>query len=739
MISELKYCAPLGKSHHSVLTFDVNYETTVNSNNTTSSYLYNKGNFDAMRTLISNLDWEKELSSLNVNESWSMFENTIRKITEKFIPKRKFRGAHKKNKWMTKITLEKSKKKEKAYKQYLSSRNSSDYLKYTRARNQAKWECRKAVKSFELSLAKEVKSNPKAFYSYAKSKSTSRSTIPDLSSNQTSDHQSDLEKANLFVDYFTSVFTRESTDNTPQLDHRNVEHNLADIDISPEVVLEKLLKLNTSKSPGPDSIHPRILKELSHEITIPLQIIFKKSLEEGKLPKIWKTAEVIPLHKKGRRDLTENYRPISLTCIVCKLLESIIRDHILNHIVSNNLITSLQHGFVPKRSCFTNLLNMVDKWTSALDDGIHIDAIYLDFSKAFDTVPHQRLLHKLEIYGISGKVLAWISEFLTNRKHRVRIFNTRSKWREVLSGVPQGSVLATILFIIYIDDLPNEIISFILLFADDSKLYKLLQTNLDYILLTKDLNKIEEWCNKWCMRLNIDKCKVMHLGRTNPKRPYYLHQENGQQQIVESSLEKDLGVHVDNSLHFSSHVQLQVNKANRIFGLIKRTFAELQPETFKLLFTSLMRPLLEYCAPVWSPIYKKDRKIIENVLRRASSFVPKLKHLTYSERLQKLKIQSMQYRRRRADMIETYKLLHNYYDIPVEQLLPLSNNTRTRGHALKIAKPYARLNLRKNFFCNRIVDDWNSLPSEVVSADTLSSFKAKLDALWLEKFYVYDD
>ena len=156
-------------------------------------------------------------------------------------------------------------------------------------------------------------------------------------------------------------------------------------------------------------------------------------------------------------------------------------------------------------------------------------------------------------------------------------------------------------------------------------------------------------------------------------------------------------MHVDNNLHFSSHAELQVNKANRIFGLIKRTFAELQPEPFKLLFTSLIRPLIEYCAPIWSPLFKKDRKIIENVLRRTSSFVPNLKNLTYSERLEKLNMQSMQYRRKRADMIETYKLLHNYYDIPVEQLLPLNTNSRTRSHSLKITKRYARLNLRKNF------------------------------------------
>ena len=397
-------------------------------------------------------------------------------------------------------------------------------------------------------------------------------------------------------------------------------------------------------------------------MSVPLAILFQKSLDEGICPDEWKCANVTPIHKKGDRTEPSNYRPVSLTSQICKVLESIIRDEIMKHLTRNNLLNDAQHGFRERRSCLTNLLETLEQWTEILDEGDCIDVAYLDFRKAFDLVSHEHLIYKLTKYGINGKILNWIKDFLSNRKQRVVIRGKESSWRDVTSGVPQGSVLGPILFLIFINDLPTELLSKLSLFADDSKLFSRIIANKNNTnpggtdggaSLQGDLDRVVEWAKKWKMEFNVDKCKVMHLGHNNPRGTYNM----GEKQLEVTEEERDLGVLIDRELDFGKHIRTVVGKANSTLGLIRVSFACMNKTMFLNLYPALVRPLLEYCVQVWSPYKRKYIKLLEGVQRRATKLVPQITDLSYDDRLKALGLTRLVDRRVRGDMIETYKII----------------------------------------------------------------------------------
>ena len=237
---------------------------------------------------------------------------------------------------------------------------------------------------------------------------------------------------------------------------------------------------------------------------------------------------------------------------------------------------------------------------------------------------HHRLIKKLESIGIKGNILNWLTDFLTGRKQRVVVNHEFSDWIEVLSGVPQGTVLGPLLFLIFVSEIPDLVKSHISLFADDTKLYSTCSKN----ELQDDLDKVVDWTNQMQMSFNAGKCKVMHLGKENPVKQYtMLNSDNERCVLSEAKTEKDLGVIIDNRLSFTEHITAQVNKANRALGALKHTFKYMDKYTFKHLYKSLIRPHVEYASPVWSVRTKYNQDLLERVQRRATKIVPELNHL----------------------------------------------------------------------------------------------------------------
>lgn len=745
MIENISYLSPLGKSDHVVITFLFKCYTVLEQK-TKMIKCYNRTDYVKMNRSVAATPWTEILERSNdINEKWMNFKETLMEIENKYVPVRKVViGKSGKYRYpLDRETLKKIKEKHALGKKAKRSRSPDSQERYKKCRNQVRRITRKLRKKFEHDLALRSKTHPKAVWQYIKSKSKTKVEVGDLYMQPGDPNTPKIEdnkaKANVLAKYFSDVFTVERGE-VPTLENRLITYELEPLNIDESMVRTLLKGLKTNKAPGPDQISPWILKELADSIAMPLTLLFSYSLRCGVVPDEWKRASVSPIFKKGDKSEAGNYRPVSLTSVVCKILETVVRDHLVNHMKRNLLFSNQQYGFLKGKSTTMQLLNVLDVWTEALDSGSAIDCVYLDFQKAFDKVPHKRLLGKLHSNGINNGTIKWIESFLTGRQQSVRVAGCNSDWHSVTSGVPQGSVLGPILFVIYVNDLPERIRTNIFMFADDTKIFNTIKTQADNQDLQDDLNILEEWCLKWQLRLHPEKCKLLHVGRENvPPWSYQL----GDTGVSCVDLEKDIGVTIDNKLKFEEHLMEKVNKANAMMGVIRRTFQFLDSRSFVVLYKAMVRSFFDYASPVWQPYSKGLIEKMESVQRRATKLVPGMKDLTYPQRLRKIGIPTLRYRMLRADMIEIYKMLHGYYDESACSIISLRRDTTqqmdTRGHSLKLFQKQATLNRRKEFFGLRAVKLWNSLSEEVVCSSSLNIFKNKLDKYWDRLELKYDN
>ena len=718
--------AQLGTSDHCIILINAGYGLDP-VKTVESVYNYNKGDYHLLRKKLQDQDWEQELHSECVNTNWNRFKAIIHTAATQCIPRKKRRSS-KQPPWSNPELLRLINSKRKAWKKYKESNSDINYQNFKALEKSTKKRINKAKLNFERILAKNSKKNPKAFFSYLGGKKSNRAPVGPLKNANGETIINSADQADILNDYFASVFVEES--NPPAFEPNQEIPIMEKIEILPSTVYEKLKSLKRNSAPGPDGITTNILIEACNELTLPLTQIFKQSLNAGQVPLDWKCANVTPVFKKGNKSNPANYRPISLTSTVCKILESILRDEIMNHLLSNNLIRSSQHGFMEKKSCLTNLLHCMEEVTKILDEGDSVDVLYLDFAKAFDKVPHKRLLLKLKSLGIVGEIHDWIATWLSERKQRVVLNGEKSRWVGVPCSVCQGSVLGPNLFIIFIDDIDiciQQIIALLLKFADDTKVIKRIKSTDDQEQLQQVIDNIWEWANIWQMCFNVDKCKILHIGTKNPGYPYYM---NGNQLAITDS-EKDLGIYVSSTAKPSLQCAQAAKKANQILGQIMRSFKCRDKDTIVKLYTSYVRPHLEYAIAAWCPYTTGDITLLEKVQKRALRQISNLPG-TYEEKLEKTGLTTLQQRRIRGDAIETFKILKGFSNVDPDiwfSYLSRGEGAQTRlaadGLALQTQRP--RLDLRKHFFSVRAVNTWNSLPLEVRQANNVNGFKNLYD------------
>ena len=744
-VTDLISSPPLGKSHHVILNFSVHIKQPPTNPNPTPKYQINKGDYSSMREHIKNINWSlKFKQDGSVDEWWDVLSNVLKESMDMFVPKKVFRQAQscKRSFSATPDLLSKIQTKRRAFKHYKKYPSQLNYFLYSQARNMVTWETRQAVQQREKVIASKVKTDPKSFYQYVTDRTKPKENISNLTKEDGSLTNSDSEKADVLLNFFTNVFTKEDTQNMPNFDTK-CDTKLPFIHIDEDKMFKALNNLKPNKSPGPDEIHPKVLKELSRELAHPMTLLFNKSLSDGVVPSAWKVAEVRPIFKKGCRSDPGNYRPVSLTSVVSKLFETFFRDALYNHLIDNNLLSNDQFGFCKGRSCVSQLLVTIKEWMSNLDKGIPTDSIYLDFSKAFDTVPHQRLLIKLEGYGISDHVLNWIRDFLTNRSQQISVNGAKSSSAPVTSGVPQGSVLGPVLFIYYINDLPSVTEGILKIFADDTKAYSTVQSDADSNKLQQCINDLTNWSEKWQLKFNSKKCKVLHIGKNNPTYSYTINDGDVTNNLSPTDFEKDLGVITDPELNFDLHIQNQVKKARQLSSLILRTISYKTIDVMLPYYKHLVRPHLEYANTVWYPHLRKHIDAIERVQRNFTKHIIELRDMNYQDRILNLGLPSLEYRRVRGDLIETYKICHKIYDpVSTNNLLNFASTNpasdsfdRRRGHPHMLTKISPNTNKYKYFFSNRVTNVWNSLPSNVATACSLNVFKNNIDQIFSHIMY----
>ena len=722
IVNSVDMRAPLGKSDH--LSILVEIKVAVNNDYIQS----NRKNWFKVKPefIINNADninWSYSSRNLSVECMWNEIYRKMLSISD-LVPfstiKLNNRGdVLQKHPWDTSRLVRKRKEKDQAWKAFddnpiMSVLNNALY----KQKEFSKVEFQEKI-AYEKKLVKGLRANTKPFFRYLRSKNKVKKTVSELDEKSGERTKTPADTAEILSQFFQSVFQPETYG--PLLENcyqstNSLKSIMEKLVIQPDKVKKLLSVLNQNKSMGPDNLHPKLLKFLAEnsDFVNAITALLNKCIEQECIPAVWKNAVVIPLHKKGSVHLAENYRPVSLTCILCKLYETLLREHILFYV--SDIITNKQHGFSIGKSCLSNLLETLDLVNEYLADSNCVDILYFDFSKAFDTVSHYRLLIKLEAMGFSTSMLNIIRNFLSDRYMEVRVGDAVSKVKPVLSGVPQGSVLGPLLFLLFVNDLPETIINELRIFADD---VKMIVRPSCVQAIQEDLDKLIVWENMWLLRFNLDKCKVLHMGKNNPLNKYNFLGSN----LCTCSTEKDLGVIFNEKCNFHDHIYTSISKAKSSLAWLLRSILSREPYEMITAYRCLVRHNLEYCCQVWSPKARfgnwKTILDIESVQRTFTRCINGMQNFNYRERLSKLNMTTLLERRMRGDLIETFKILNSFSNYGTH-LFNLSD--RTQNLVCRSAK---LTNI--DFFSERVLNYWNKLPAAVKDKNSVNAFKNTLD------------
>ena len=591
----------------------------------------------------------------------------------------------------------------------------------------------------------------KKFWSFFKATSNS-CRIPETVNYGNKFRSKDSDVADLFNKFFSDQFSSPSNYDIA-VDFS--DDPFTETTFDENKIFDLLRKMNANKAAGPDGIQSKIMKSCARGLSKPLSILFNRIFQSGKIPSTWKMANVVPIFKKGDKTSVSNYRPISLTSLPMKILEYCIKDLLMQR--CEHLIKDNQHGFRSNKSCLTQLLPYVDKLSEALNNQSRIDTIYFDFAKAFDSVNHDLILYKLKnVFRVDGLLLQFIKDYLRDRKQQVVINNSSSGPLPVHSGVPQGSILGPLFFVLFIDDICDVVDdgTDIALYADDTKMWREILSEKDQAILQNDINNLFEWSIKNKMNFHPDKCKVVSITNKPLEHPLpfyeYWYSMNGIL-LDYVKYEKDLGVIINSKLSWSSHCDTLVNKANIQLALVRRScYFILDSIQRRILYLALVRSLFEHCCQVWAPQNKKCLGPFELLQKRAIKWILKEQQMSYSdsdllEKQYKLDLLPMKEKFVFSDLVLFYKIINDEVPISlpnyVSRMKPqhikhVTRSTRAIAEGADKSKFSCNITTKikafQDSYYNRTVHAWNALPVAIRESVDVSNFKIALkEHLWL--------
>ena len=504
-----------------------------------------------------------------------------------------------------------------------------------------------------------------------------------------------------------------------------------------------LKTLPVAKASGPDGLSYRVLRELSKELSVPYCSLFNQSLRMGIVPSSYKEANVCPVPKTGDLSLVSNYRPISLLNSEDKVLERLVFKHLFNHLRDNNLLSSLQSGFLPGDSTVNQLTYLYNTFCQALDSGKEVRAVFCDISKAFDRVWHAGLLAKLKAAGVSGNIHAWFADYLSDRKQRVVLPGAVSDWTYIRAGVPQGSILGPLLFLLYINDIVNDIGSNIRLFADDTSLFIIVDDPVTAAgCINADLGRISNWASTWLVTFNPSKTETLLISRklNKPLHPPLFMQNH---LISEVDSHKHLGLYFSNDCTWHQHINHITIKAWARINIMRKLKFKLDRKSLETIYTAFIRPLIEYGDIIWVNCSQYEKQELDKIQNEAARIATGATRLVSIRALCKeIGWDSLEKRRSNHKLTLFYKMTHSLAPLYLSSLVPQSVSNISRynlRNSNNLQTLDARTSLYYNFFLPSTVRAWNNVNDEVKQSDSLNTFKGFLtkDKLLVPKhFYV---
>lgn len=603
-------------NHHKpfVLRIDVNDSyMELSSDNNVDDFDFRRCSFPELNNAILNVNWTEMFQAADTDETVRMFYEKLYDILEELVPRRRRRTYSFKHPWWTSELQHLRNVLRKARKRYFRARSAENRVHLHSLEAQYS-DCQDAAfHNYIRRMEQTAKQDPSSFWSFIRSRKQSN-RIPAEMTFKDSSANSPHELANLFADFFEEVHSTTSPTFSPDSVRNCPIYNLncPPLVVSQNDVLLALEKLDVSKGPGTDNIPPLFLRECADSLLTPLTIIFNKSLSESTFPEAWKSASITPIFKAGNNRAVENYRGVSILCCLAKVFEQLV--HEVLYAASRPLISDFQHGFVKRRSTTTNLMSYVSFLSSEIENRHQVDAIYFDFSKAFDRVPHDLAIAKFKHLGFPDWITEWLRSYLSSRRAFVKVNGARSRVFSITSGVPQGSVLGPLIFILFVNDVCLRLKSRLLLFADDMKIYRVISSHLDCCALQADIDELLLWCSENGMELNYSKCKFISFSRRQSRIEFEYSINSETMERVQAI--RDLGVVVDSKLRFNEHVSTTTAKAFAALGFIRRntnSFTDIY--ALKTLYSSIVRSIMEYAVTVWSPYHAVQTIRMERIQR----------------------------------------------------------------------------------------------------------------------------